>query len=94
MIEQALADHAIDLARAYIIGDQTRDIELAHEVGIKSVLVTTGPAGRRPLMDLQVKGIMPDRTAASLAEAADWVFSDAAGVSTMSPQVHFAPGDG
>jgi heptosyltransferase-2 len=77
MVDQAVNDHHVNLSRAYLVGDQARDIELAHQVGIRSVLVATGPAGPEALKELQSQGITPDRTASSLAEAAEWILEDA-----------------
>lgn len=93
MVDQAVADHQIDLSRSYLVGDQARDIELAHHTGIRSVLVTTGPAGLQALKDLQSRGIVPDQTAASLAEAADWILEDVISRGQASPDLQMTPGD-
>jgi heptosyltransferase-2 len=77
MVDQAVAEHQVDLSRSYLVGDQARDIELAHQAGIRSVLVTTGPAGLQALKELQSRGIAPHQTAASLSEAADWILENA-----------------
>jgi heptosyltransferase-2 len=89
MLDRAVAEHGVDLSRAYLVGDQGRDIELASRAGIRSVLVTTGPAGQRPLEELQASGIAPDHTAASLGEAADWIFQHAASI--VRPAVNREP---
>ncbi len=41
-IEQAAAEHDIDLARSYFIGDSWRDIETGARAGCKTVLVLSG----------------------------------------------------
>ena len=93
MVDRAVAERQVDLSRSYLVGDQARDIELAHQAGIRSVLVTTGPAGRQPLAELQSRGIAPDRTVASLAEAAGWILEHAAGAGWDSPDLLMAPQD-
>ena len=42
MLQAAARDLALDLAASWVIGDQWRDIELAHRAGARSVLVRTG----------------------------------------------------
>ena len=93
MVDQAVAEHHVDLSRSYLIGDQARDIELAHQAGIRSVLVTTGPAGPQALKELQSRGLAPDQTAASLAKAADWILKDAVNAGRTSPDLELAPRD-
>ncbi|MEW6247809.1 MAG: lipopolysaccharide heptosyltransferase II [Nitrospirota bacterium] len=77
MVERAVRELGLDLSRAYVVGDQQRDIELARRVRARSVLVTSGPTGREALSQLEREGISPDHVASSLAEAADWIFEDA-----------------
>lgn len=45
LVERARRELAIDLANSWMIGDQTRDIELARRAGLRSILVQTGAAG-------------------------------------------------
>lgn len=42
MLLRAASEHAIDLARSYVIGDKASDISLAEGVGARSALVLTG----------------------------------------------------
>jgi D-glycero-D-manno-heptose 1,7-bisphosphate phosphatase len=42
LVTAAARDLQIDLARSWVIGDQWRDIEVAHRTGAKSILVRTG----------------------------------------------------
>ncbi len=67
MLQQAAEDHHLDLSRSWMIGDSTRDIEMANRAGIHSVLLGTGEAGN--------DGSFPDsRTtlrARNLGEAVD-----------------------
>jgi heptosyltransferase-2 len=93
MVNQAVVDHQVDLSRSYLIGDQARDIELAHRAGIRSVLVMTGPAGPQAEKELQARGIAPDRIVASLADAVDWIFQDAVEARRVSPDLQLTPRD-
>jgi D-glycero-D-manno-heptose 1,7-bisphosphate phosphatase len=42
MLDAAARDLNLDLAASWVVGDQWRDIELAHRAGTRSVLVRTG----------------------------------------------------
>lgn len=42
MVEQAVADHRFDPARAFVVGDKEVDVELGHGVGAVGILVRTG----------------------------------------------------
>jgi lipopolysaccharide heptosyltransferase II len=77
MIERAVADLGLDLSRAYVIGDQRRDIDLARRIGAKSLLVTTGPTSVQALEELRQEGAPPDCVATDLGQAVTWLFGDA-----------------
>jgi D,D-heptose 1,7-bisphosphate phosphatase len=65
LFEQACHDLGIDAANSWMIGDQSRDIEMARRAGLQSVLVQTGAAGR----DGQFSA-SPDHIAEDLVAAA------------------------
>lgn len=46
MVEQACRELTLNAAASWMIGDQTRDIEMARRAGLRSILVRTGTAGR------------------------------------------------
>ncbi|MBX3328769.1 MAG: lipopolysaccharide heptosyltransferase II [Nitrospira sp.] len=81
MIDQALREWGVNLDRSYLIGDSVRDIELAKRIGARSVLVTTGVVPSQEAESLKASGSAPDGIASSLAEAADWLLSDASKLS-------------
>jgi heptosyltransferase-2 len=85
MVERATRDLGLDLGRAYVIGDQTRDIELGHRVGIKAVLVRTGPTSADALVCLQEKRTPPHYVADSIVEAVAWVEADGRSGRTSTP---------
>ena len=70
MVDQAARDHGIDLARSWMIGDSTADIEMARRMGLRSVLVRTGEGGR----DGKYQAV-PDLVADSIAEAAEMIIA-------------------
>ena len=78
MVERAVSELQLDLRRSYLIGDHARDIQLAHRVGVKAVLITPGPVDAQALDRLKVEQAMPDAVAKSMSEAADWILADAA----------------
>jgi histidinol phosphatase-like enzyme len=45
LFEQACHDLQIDPTNSWMIGDQTRDIEMARRVGLQSILLNTGSGG-------------------------------------------------
>jgi heptosyltransferase-2 len=67
----------LDLRRSYLIGDHARDIQLAHRVGAKAILLTPGPVDAEGLDRLKAEQAMPDAVAKSMAEAVDWILNDA-----------------
>ena len=76
MVERAVSELQLDLRRSYLIGDHARDIQLAHRVGAKAILLTPGPVDAQALDRLKVEQAMPDAMAKSMAEAVDWIFDD------------------
>jgi heptosyltransferase-2 len=77
MVERAVSELQLDFRRFYLIGDHARDIQLAHRVGAKSILLTPAPVDAQSLETLKTKQAMPDAMAKSMAEAVDWILNDA-----------------
>lgn len=76
MIEQAFREIAgIDRGRAYMIGDQATDIDLARNAGIRAVLVRTGYGAQVESGQFQWQ-VDPDFLADSLGAAVDWIVAD------------------
>lgn len=65
LFERACRDLHIDSAGSWMVGDQTRDIEMARRAGLRSILIRTGEAG----CDGRFQSA-PDHVAADLAAAA------------------------
>lgn len=77
LVERAIAELSLDPSGlVYVVGDQRRDVELAREIGARSVLVMTGPASLETMMALQADGPLPDRVADGLGQAVAWIIQD------------------
>jgi len=74
MLLQAQKDLDIDLAHSFIIGDKYLDIQTAHNVGAKGVLVLTG-YGQEEQRKHQAGALQPDLVAANLMDAVDAILS-------------------
>ena len=73
LVERARRELAIDLAKSWMIGDQTRDIEMARRAGLRSILVRTGAGGGDRRFDC-----IADHVAADLPRAAALILAEAA----------------
>jgi heptosyltransferase-2 len=76
MVERAASELQLNLRRSYLIGDHARDIQLAHRVGAKAILLTPALVDTQALDRLKVEQAMPDAVAKSMAEAVDWILED------------------
>ncbi len=76
LLHQAARDLDLDLTQSYLIGDHLRDVETAHRVGAKGVLVLTGHGSEQlKTLDLsEKKG--PDYIAENILDAVKWVLKD------------------
>ena len=71
LFERACRELRLDPANSWMVGDQTRDIEMARRAGLRSVLLNTGAAGG----DKQFQSA-PDFVAGDLAAAADVILQN------------------
>jgi lipopolysaccharide heptosyltransferase II len=76
MVERAVSELQLDLRRSYLIGDHARDIQLAHKVGAKAILLTPVLVDALALDMLKAEQAMPDAVAKSMAEAVGWILED------------------
>jgi D-glycero-D-manno-heptose 1,7-bisphosphate phosphatase len=73
LVERAQREFALDLRRCVFVGDKYSDIQLAHRVGARGVLVLTGH-GREEWARSQREGrLPPDHVAENLWEAVWWI---------------------
>jgi histidinol-phosphate phosphatase family protein len=68
LVNQACHDFGIDRAASWMVGDSTRDVELARRAGLISVLVRTGNAGQDGRYEVR-----PDHVVADIAAAAELI---------------------
>jgi D-glycero-D-manno-heptose 1,7-bisphosphate phosphatase len=73
MLEQAASEHALDLRRSFVVGDRYGDIELAHRVGARAILVRTGYGEGEIQWHSANWPVPPDFISADLAAAAEWI---------------------
>jgi D-glycero-D-manno-heptose 1,7-bisphosphate phosphatase len=70
LVERAIAEHDLDVARSVVVGDKWIDVALARTVGARGVLVRTGYGAdeeRKP-----APGVGADAVLDNLAAAASW----------------------
>jgi D-glycero-D-manno-heptose 1,7-bisphosphate phosphatase len=77
MVLSAAAEHHIDLAASYFVGDKSADIECGRRAGTRTVLVLTG-YGRE-------QRCAADLTCRDAAEAVEMILAAAAGAPNHSP---------
>ena len=72
LIDAACRDFAIDRAASWMVGDSTRDVELARRAGLASVLVRTGNGGDDGRYEARADHVVADIAAAAelIAETA------------------------
>lgn len=64
MIEQAVAEHGFDPARAVMIGDKDADVELGKGVGAATILVRTGYGAKTEAKGCRADHVVDDLPAA------------------------------
>ena len=73
MLEHAAREHGLDLRRSFVVGDRYGDIELAHRVGARAILVRTGYGEGEIQWHSANWPAPPDFIADDLAAAAEWI---------------------
>jgi D-glycero-D-manno-heptose 1,7-bisphosphate phosphatase len=73
MLDRAAREHGLDLRRSFVVGDRYGDIELAHRVGARAILVRTGYGEGEVRSHSANWPTPPDFIAADLAAAAEWI---------------------
>lgn len=79
MLLQAAAEHYIDLASSYVVGDKYSDVRLAHAVGASGVLVMTGYGRGEYEYERETWPRAPEHVAESLEDAVAWIVAAAVG---------------
>ena len=73
MLVCAATDHRVDLTSSFVVGDRHGDVELAHNVGARGILVRTGYGEGDLAWHSAGWAVQPHFVAETLAEAADWI---------------------
>jgi D,D-heptose 1,7-bisphosphate phosphatase len=79
MLVQASKDLDIDLRRSYTVGDMLKDIQVAHTVGAKGILVKTGYGLNTIEKDLTSDSseiCQPSYIAEDILDAVKWIIND------------------
>lgn len=70
MFRKAAAELNIDLSSSYMVGDNSKDIEAAHNAGVKGILVRTG-YGKN--VDIPERAVY---TASDILDAVKWILKE------------------
>jgi D-glycero-D-manno-heptose 1,7-bisphosphate phosphatase len=73
MVEQAVRDWDIDVARSFVVGDKWLDVGLANQAGARGILVRTGYG--EATADAPPPGVRAERVVPTLREAVDYIVS-------------------
>jgi D-glycero-D-manno-heptose 1,7-bisphosphate phosphatase len=73
MLERAAREHRLDLRRSFVVGDRYGDIQLAHRVGARAIMVRSGYGEGEIQWHSATWPAPPEFIAADLADAADWI---------------------
>ena len=76
LLQQAAREHDLRLERSVVVGDRYADVELAHGVGARGVLVLTGYGRGEYELHREEWPRQPDSVAENLAEAVDAILED------------------
>jgi D-glycero-D-manno-heptose 1,7-bisphosphate phosphatase len=73
MLERAAREHSLDLKRTIVVGDRYVDMEFAHHIGARGVLVQTGYGEGELALHRGNWPRQPEYVASDLTEATDWI---------------------
>ena len=75
LLTRAAAEHGLDLAASFLVGDRPTDIAAGAAAGCRTILVETGRHADAPIVTVDAldPGLRPDHVCAGLADAARWI---------------------
>jgi D-glycero-D-manno-heptose 1,7-bisphosphate phosphatase len=79
MLERAAREHGLDLAHSWVVGDRYADLEMAHAVGARGILVMTGYGRGEYELHREKWPRQPDVLAENLSDAVLRVLQDRGG---------------
>jgi D-glycero-D-manno-heptose 1,7-bisphosphate phosphatase len=71
MVDRAVTDLGIDVARSFVVGDTWRDVQLGRAIGARALLVRTGCGAAEEMRPPD--GVTADAVVDNLAAAASWI---------------------
>ena len=75
LLDRAASEHGLDLAASWVVGDRFADVEIAHRVGGRGILVMTGYGRGEYELHRQKWPSQPDALAENLTEAVRIILS-------------------
>ncbi|AFY39710.1 D-alpha,beta-D-heptose 1,7-bisphosphate phosphatase [[Leptolyngbya] sp. PCC 7376] len=75
MLVAAAWEHDLDLSQSFMVGDKATDVDLAHNAGLKGILVQTG-YGKEVLGGAYQHQTKPDYVAENLQDGAIWILEN------------------
>lgn len=78
MLLEAARKHGIDLTRSFVIGDRMMDVEMAHAVGARAVLVPEPGDQYHVASEMARSESRPDLQALTFIHAVEWVLEQIA----------------
>jgi len=85
LIEEAVKQLDLDTSASYMVGDRGMDIEFAHEVGAKGILVLTGYGKGEWEYARDHWRVEPDYVAEDLFAAVQWILQQDSSRSKIPP---------
>ena len=79
LIDQARNTYDIDMSGSYVVGDRYLDMELAHRVNLKGILVKTGYGRGDIAYNLSKMAVKPTHIARDLLHAVRWILENERG---------------
>ena len=76
LLQQAARELGLELRRSFVVGDRYGDVELAHRVGARGVLVRTGYGAGEEAWQAEKWRAAPDFVADDLAGAVEWILRE------------------
>lgn len=73
LLLRAASDLGLDLSRSFVVGDKISDVECAHKVGAKGILVLTGYGLGERDFRRHLWPVTPDHIARDLLHAVEWI---------------------
>ncbi len=74
MLVAAAFEYDLDLRESFMVGDKATDVDMAHNVGAKGILVQTG-YGKKVLIGEYQHHTQPDYIAENLTSAVAWIIA-------------------